>query len=144
MSPDEDRAGAGPGRRLVIAARLENLEGVRRWMTEVLESLGFSQQQVFEVNVAMAEALTNVIRHAYGGPSDQRIIVEASWTDDRITICIQDFGQRFDPARHGTPDLDRPAEGGYGIFLMRRFMDEVTYDLSPPVGTILRLVKRRA
>lgn len=112
-------------------------------MTELLEPLGFSPQQVFETNVAMAEALTNVIRHAYGGPSDQQIIVEASWTDDRITISIQDFGQRFDPAQHGTPDLDRPAEGGYGIFLMRRFMDEVTYDHSPPVGTILRLVKRR-
>lgn len=112
-------------------------------MTELLESLAFSPRQIFEANVATAEALTNVIRHAYGGPSDQKIVLEVSWVDDRVTISIQDFGQRFDPAQHGTPDLDRPAEGGYGIFLMRRFMDEVTYDLSPPVGTILRLVKRR-
>ena len=112
-------------------------------MTELLESLAFSPQQVFETNVATAEALTNVIRHAYGGPSDQEIVLEVSWAEDRVTICVQDFGQKFDPTPHGTPDLDIPSEGGYGLFLMRRFMDEVAYDLSPPVGTILRMVKRR-
>lgn len=111
-------------------------------MTELLEAV-FSPQQIFETNVALTEALTNVIRHAYGGPSDREIILEVSCADDRVAISIQDFGKKFDPTQHGIPDLDSPSEGGYGIFLIRRFMDEVAYDLSQPVGTILRMVKRR-
>ena len=93
--------------------------------------------------LAIDEACSNVIRHAYEGAADKDIVLSIGIEGDTLSLTIQDFGKKFDLSRYKSPDLDEPAEGGYGVYLTRELMDEVEYDASPPQGTVLKMLKRK-
>jgi anti-sigma regulatory factor (Ser/Thr protein kinase) len=81
--------------------------------------------------VALDEALSNVVRHGYGGqPGD--IEVTFSRADDGVSITVSDLAPAFDPLRAAAPDLAAPlgsrSEGGVGVALVRALMDEVRYE----------------
>jgi serine/threonine-protein kinase RsbW len=79
-----------------------------------------------EVISAFGEAFNNVVLHAYGSKGgDLEIEIEAS--EDRLTIRLMDYGRAFDLGTVVAPDLDTMPESGLGIFIMRSFMDDVTY-----------------
>ena len=77
------------------------------------------------------------------GAEDKDIILSIGIEGDKLLLTIRDFGKKFDLSRYKPPNLDRPAESGYGIYLIRELMDEVEYDTSPSQGTILKMVKYR-
>lgn len=129
---------------LVIQSRLDAVADARRWAAERVRAAGFDEDAIFAVELALSEALTNVIRHAYGGDEGQEIHLALAINDEKLDLTIRDFGQKFDPADYTPPDLDEPAEGGYGVYLIHELMDQVTYDTSLPTGTQLNLVKYRS
>ena len=128
---------------LVIKSRLDQIARARSWIAEKAQAAGFSPDEIFALKLVVSEACTNIIRHAYEGAEDKDIILSASIEGDKLLLTIRDFGKKFDLSRYNPPDLERPSESGYGVYLIMELMDEVEYDTSPPEGTILRMVKRK-
>ena len=128
---------------LVIKSRTDQVATVRNWVAEKAQAAGFSTEDIFALKLAVSETCTNVIRHAYEGADDKDIIVSVGIEGDTLSLTVRDFGKKFDLSGYQPPDLDKPSEGGYGIYLTRELMDEVEYDSSPPEGTVLRMVKRK-
>ena len=122
----------------------EELQEVRRWLHEVGEATGLGEEAIFQMKVAVSEACTNIIRHAYLGDHAKPIWLRAQQKGDGVELEIRDFGRPFDPSLVRAPDLEGAHEGGYGVFLMHNLMDHVEY-LPPPDGggTTLRMLKSR-
>lgn len=129
---------------LVIKSRLDRVAEARRWVAHQARSAGFDHDTVSELELVISEALSNVVKHAYGGNEGHEIHLSVTIDDEKLSLTIRDFGQRFDPTTYTPPDLDNPAEGGYGVYLIQELMDEVTYDTSLPEGTRLSMVKYRS
>lgn len=129
--------------RLVIDSRLDAIAQARNWLAERAGQAGFPSDTISDLKLAISEAITNVVRHAYNGEPDHQIILSLVIDDKALTLTIRDFGRPFDASGYRPPDLNEPQEAGYGMFLMHSLMDEVHYDTSSGVGTTLTLVKRR-
>jgi serine/threonine-protein kinase RsbW len=78
-----------------------------------------------DVISAFSEALNNVILHGYG-PTIGELEIEIEPRQDRLTIRLRDYGKTFDPRLAPDPDLSLP-ESGMGVFIMRSFMDDISY-----------------
>jgi len=84
-----------------------------------------------EVISAFSEALNNVVIHG-GAPEGGRIDIEIEPREDGLTIRMMDYGKSFDPQLAPIPDLDSLPESGLGVFIMRSFMDDVSYSQGSP------------
>jgi serine/threonine-protein kinase RsbW len=118
-------------RSLTLPATLEHLEELTGMVSEHLEAHGVSEKDLFEVDLAVDEACTNVIKYAYG-PRGGSVHLECLVTDSEVCVCITDSGRPFNPLEVEVPDLtaeldDRPI-GGLGVHLIRSLMNEVKYE----------------
>jgi serine/threonine-protein kinase RsbW len=84
----------------------------------------------YGIQLAVQETCTNIVDHAYTGMSNGRIAIELTLLADprRMIIDILDAGHEFDPSLVREPDLGSPQVRGYGLYLMRKLMDEVIYE----------------
>jgi serine/threonine-protein kinase RsbW len=117
--------------RIDIPADLQYLnvvgEAIRALLRGEVE-LENAGEFIHGVELAVHEACTNIIKHAYAGQSGRIEIVMAIGGDpQRVMVETFDSGRSFDLESVKAPDLDAVQERGYGIFLMRQLMDEVTY-----------------
>lgn len=121
----------GPTRTITVPATLENLERLTSMVSDHLRDHGVPEKESFEVDLAVDEACTNVIRYAYG-PDGGMVTVTCSVAPCEVRVCICDQGHPFDPLAVQAPDLtggidDRPV-GGLGVHLIRSLMDHVTWE----------------
>ena len=130
--------------KLIIDSSLDKISQARRWAAQHARVTGFNSRDIFAIELAMGEALSNIMRHAYDGEPGHKIHLSLTIDETKLSLTIIDSGRKFDPAIHPPPKLDVPKEGGYGIYLIKKVMDEVTYDTSAPKGTQLDLVKYRS
>lgn len=93
---------------------------------------------------AVGEAFNNVAIHAYRGSAAGTVEIEFEISQDGITIRILDRGANFDPANEPAPDLSSLPESHMGLYIVRSFMDEVSYQRGAPpsVPNVLTLAKR--
>jgi anti-sigma regulatory factor (Ser/Thr protein kinase) len=117
---------------------------IRTLFSSLLTDLGFSNQETMAVVLAVNEAYANVIEHCYKGDVTQRIDLTVLIEPQTITIEIRDYGEQPDVARIAPRALHEVRPGGLGTHFMRSVMDEVTYDLLPDTGTLLRMTKNRS
>ena len=99
---------------------------------EVCETLGFSPSTTMQINLAIEEAVVNVMNYAYPLNSHGDVTIEAQANDLRVKFTIIDSGTPFDPTVQGEVDTtlsvkDRPI-GGLGIHLVRQIMDSINYE----------------
>jgi len=127
---------------LVISSRVEQIDEARRWLAGHAEG-ALDPESIQEVEIALTEALSNVIRHSYEGDPDQTVEISLSIDADKLTLAVTDRGRGFDPATYVQPSLDEPAEGGYRVLLMEQLMDAVCHERSPDGKSTLVLVKDR-
>ena len=127
---------------LRVDSHPEKPKEIRRWLGQVGGAVGLAEDEIANMKVAVCEACTNIIRHAYEGDHSRPIWLTARPKGSGIELEIRDFGRPFDHARAPTPDFEEAQEGGYGVFLIRKLMDTIEYS-SPPDGngTILRMEK---
>ncbi len=131
--------------RFEIYGGNEIVARVRAWASSTATALGADSRAAADFALAISEACTNVVRHAYTGHAQSRLILTARRIGERIIFRVRDFGDKFDPAGVPFPKIEgEPTVGGYGIYLMRQVMDEVRYVTAHPVGTELILVRRRS
>ena len=112
--------------RLASDPRL--LPVVRRTVSELAASLGFEDSQCRSITLAVDEALSNVIRHAYKNEYNYEIDLNCQAQADCLEFIFIDRGEPADPARICAQPLDEVALGGRGTHLIREIMDEVSYD----------------
>ena len=134
-------------RRLVIPNDTKYLNTVRDFVVEVVANSAFPKIDMGRIVLAVDEAVTNIIEHAYTsrreGEVDIQLELQANAT--KFEAVIHDSGIHFDPTDMPNPDMkDHVAAGkkkGLGIFLMRQIMDIVEYEFEEGVVNRLRLVK---
>jgi serine/threonine-protein kinase RsbW len=130
---------------LSLWADFSHLAAVRDFVTQVGHDLGLDNHLVYDLQLAVDEACTNVIQHAYGGRGgDLAIRIEA--VAGGIRVIVRDWGQAFDPGTVPLPDvtapLDRRPLGGLGLFLIRQVMDQVDFWFNETDGNTLIMIKR--
>jgi anti-sigma regulatory factor (Ser/Thr protein kinase) len=107
------------------------LVAVRRQVTEFGERHGLSPEVLFQMNLALEEILTNIIFYGYVDGQEHVITVTVSFTGQEVEAEVKDDGRPFNPLEAPEPDIYRPLEerpvGGLGIYLVRKFMDELQY-----------------
>ena len=134
--------------RLVISTRLEEVRQACDAVVEAAEAAGLDERAVYHCQMAVDEALTNVIEHGFSYNSDgSPIEITCRAEGDRFVITIADSSPAFNPLTHEAPDPSEPLDsrepGGWGIYFMRKLMDEVTYERIESRNQ-LTLVKRVA
>lgn len=129
---DVDHARAAPmALELSLPATRESLAILRSAVGALLDHdfrRRGAEELVLEIQLALQEACTNVVRHAYtadapAGP----IVVRAELGPRLLRLEISDEGASYDFDRVPPPDFEAPAEGGFGLHLIRSTMSKVSY-----------------
>ncbi|MEJ2207520.1 MAG: ATP-binding protein [Anaerolineae bacterium] len=130
---------------LSLWAEPSDLVDIRHFVQQAGHDLGLDDAAIYALELAVDEACTNVIMHAYEGRGG-RLELHIDIVDDHIEVVIRDWGQTFDPSAIPAPDVDAPLEqrpiGGVGLFLMRQMMDRVDFQFSETDGNTLTMAKR--
>ena len=114
---------------LHFTSDVARLEEVRQFVREATDGLRPSETSLFELQLVVVEAVTNVIEHAYQGIAGKPIFLEIECAGRDILLTLRDRGHPFDLGSH--PDLDVARHvadgnrGGLGVFLMRRFLSDL-------------------
>lgn len=117
----------------------------RNLVGSTMSQLGVDPDCVYDVELAVTEACTNVLKHAPGVHSEYE--VELTVDLRQASIRIKDTGHGFDHAsladarEQSDLQLDFPEESGRGIILMRALVDELEFTSQPEDGTIVHLTK---
>lgn len=128
--------------RIELVSDVNRLAPVREQAIALMEPLGFPESALFDIKVALGEALANAVRHGSPGGGDNPVVVEIIAYADRVVVEVLDAGEGFDGSHAGSDDLYSPS--GRGIMFMRALMDRVEFDRSELGGTLVRLTKHRA
>lgn len=129
-------------KKFEILASSEVLSPLRKELRHLFTEAGWEKKAVEETLLAVDEALTNVIRHAYQGQSG-KITLTVDASHDKIEIIMEDRGRRFDPTQVPEPELPRHKPGGLGVHFIRTIMDQMIYEGTDPEVNRLRLIKHR-
>ena len=129
-------------KRFELNASSEVLSPFRKELRQILSQAGWEKKTTEEILLAVDEALTNIIRHAYQGKPGKMTISVAA-TDDKFEIVLEDQGQKFDPTQVPPPELPRHKPGGLGVHFIRTIMDQMIYDDHGLAGNRLRLIKHK-
>jgi serine/threonine-protein kinase RsbW len=125
----------------------KSLEKIGNLVIQVSTQAGLSEFDTYAVQLAVDEACSNIIEHAYGGEGKGDIWIKFTILDDGLKVEIVDYGEPFDPHVIPDPQKNLPLEnlkpGGLGLFLMRKMMDEVYFDFTNRHGNRLTMVKWR-
>ncbi len=132
-------------RTLHIESRTERLIAVREFVSNAAREFGFNEEEIGKIALAVDEACTNVIKHAYRYDPNKEITVTIRRKNGAFEVSILDSGAGFDPGRIPTPDMKEYRahyrRGGLGIYLMNSLMDKVEYGNGPGRRNEVRLTK---
>jgi serine/threonine-protein kinase RsbW len=122
-----------------------SLAPISDFVAQAAQAADLDERAVRAVQLAVDEACSNIIQHAYGGEESGSIDLTCRIEHGRLTVILRDEGRRFDPDSVVPPDLDAPLEeragGNLGLYFMRNLMDEVRFDFTAQ-GNVLTMVKR--
>ncbi len=131
---------------LHVPSSTENLALIREFISGVGGRSGLPADELGKLELAVDEACTNVIEHAYGHDTTKEVIVRATFDEEQIQIEVIDTGRGFEPEDVKQEEvlrlIEQRARGGLGMRLMKALMDEVHYELEPGKMNELRMVKK--
>ena len=135
-------------RHLILHNDIQQIPQLAEFVESVADIAKLDVGMTMSLNLALEEAVTNVIMYAYPPGSDGLVDVEAVIREKELRFILSDSGVAFDPTAAPEADItldvsERPI-GGLGIFLVRNIMDEVTYTRSDDGKNILTMIKKLA
>ena len=140
-----ERGGSLPGERggivaLTVPARAEFIALGRLALTGLARTRVLSAEIVADLKLALTEACSNSVRHAYDEGREGVVEILYELSDDRFAIQVTDDGSGFDPEilERAQEELD---EGGLGIAIIRALTDELEIGARPEGGSRLRFTK---
>lgn len=114
-----------------ISASTRNLSEARNFITAHAESYGFPADQIADIRLAVDEAVTNIIKHAYQGDTSKEINITLECNDKELCVSLTDTGKNFEFETYKLPDIKTQIEqkkrGGMGVYLIHSLMDNVSY-----------------
>ncbi len=133
---------------LLLPGNAASLATVRWVVTRLATAAGLPEEAIDHVEVAVDEACTNVLDHAYQAMDPKPPLhIAITTSDDAFMVDILDRGKTFDYGSYTEPEFpDHWVEGherGVGLYLIRQFIDEVRYETLPGPQNRMRLIKRR-
>lgn len=119
-------------RSLTLTNDLKRVPRLNEFIDEVCEANGFDMAVTMQINLAIEEAVVNVMNYAYPAGTKGDITIEAVSNGTDLRIVISDTGKPFDPTAKPEVDITLTAEdrkiGGLGIHLIRQIMDNINYE----------------
>ena len=120
-------------KEMTIAATIENIEVVTDFVNEQLEALDCPMKAQMQIDIAIDELFGNIAHYAYNPDvGDATVRVEVIEAPLAVVITFIDKGVPYDPLAKDDPDVTLSAEeraiGGLGIFMVKKTMDEITYE----------------
>ena len=120
-------------KELTIPATVENIEKVTDFVNGQLDEIDCPPKAQMQIDIAIDELFGNIAHYAYNpetGPATVR--VEVTKAPISVIITFIDHGVPYDPLKNEDPDITLSAEdrgiGGLGIFMVKKTMDEITYE----------------
>jgi serine/threonine-protein kinase RsbW len=126
--------------RLTIPARAEYITLCRLALTGIARLRELSDELLADLKLALTEAASNSVRHAYGDKDAGVVDISYQLFSDRLVIEVTDEGEGFDPAE-AEGNAAELSEGGLGIAIIRAIADEVEFAAQPGKGSRLRFEK---
>lgn len=120
-------------KELTIAATVENIETVTDFVNEQLEALDCPIKAQMQIDIAIDELFGNIAHYAYN-PEIGKATVRVEVIEDplAVTITFIDNGVPYDPLAKADPDTTLSADerdiGGLGIYMVKKSMDDITYE----------------
>jgi anti-anti-sigma factor len=124
-----------------FASDARHMAGARARVAEIVAPLGLSESAVFDMKVAVGEALANAVRHGSPGGSSDVVCVEVRAFPEKVDVVVTDCGCGYDGVVK--PAQDALAPSGRGVLFMRALMDAVEFRRGEAGGTSVLLAKRR-
>ena len=119
-------------RSVTLHNNIDEIPHLAEFVEGVCEAVGFDAATTMQMNLAIEEAVVNVINYAYPPGTHGVINIKAQANDERLKFVITDRGTPFDPTVKDDVDISLPAEqrpiGGLGIHLVRQLMDTINYE----------------
>jgi sigma-B regulation protein RsbU (phosphoserine phosphatase) len=119
-------------RSLTLANYIEQVPQLEEFVDGVCETVGFDMSTTMSLNLALEEAVVNVMNYAYPAGTKGSVNITAEANDRRLKFTISDYGMPFDPTAKSEVDTTLSAEerpiGGLGIHLVRQIMDSINYE----------------
>jgi len=126
---------------LSVSASTKHLSKVRDFVGNYARNFGFRDDEIEDIRLAVDEAFTNVVKHAYQNDSSKKVKIKLGANGNEFWISITDFGKSYDPSTYREPDLQESIKekkrGGVGVYLIKKLMDKVEYRTSGPSNEIL-------
>jgi serine/threonine-protein kinase RsbW len=116
---------------LVVKASTMHLAEVRDFVGNIADEYGFSKKETEDIRLAVDEAYTNIIKHAYKYDDKKEVEIELLVDGDKFCVSLFDQGKTFNPKNYMMPDvreqIRKKKRGGMGVYLIHKLMDKVEY-----------------
>lgn len=127
---------------LEIESNPNNLITVEEFINYFARDLNINEDKIPGLLLSLTEATTNAIIHANKSDPDKKVAIAVTVEDNMLVIKVKDEGNGFDPS--SVPDPTEPEnllkDSGRGLYLMRIYMDELTFNVTPDgTETILKM-----
>lgn len=131
---------------MTVQASTEHLAEVRDFVAKHATDFGFKKQDVDDIRLAVDEAYTNIIKHAYNHDNSKSVDIKLGYNSNTFWISLLDSGKTFDPSSYEEPDvrqkIKQKKRGGVGVYLIKRLMDNVEYTQEGSLNKI-RMIKKK-
>ena len=119
-------------RTITLSNNIDEVPQLATFVDEICEAIGIDMSTTMSLNLALEEAVVNVMDYAYPAGTKGNVNIEAKANDQRLKFVITDWGTPFDPTAKSEVDTTMSAEerpiGGLGIHLVRQIMDSINYE----------------
>ncbi len=136
-----------PTHTLEITGQFQNLPIIADFVIDAATQAGLDDKAVYAVQMAVDEACSNIIEHAYGGQGEGTIEITCTAKPKGLQIVICDYGQAFNPDQVPVLDPTAPlaerSSRGMGLFFIHKLMDRVEFKFNTPQGNQLHLFKNK-
>ena len=132
--------------QIIVPAHTGYLPVIRKFIARIASKYRLSKNEINALTISVDEACTNIIKHGYNNVQSGSITMNVHVKYDRLIVELIDQGQSFDPNQVCDPNISHYVQtgkkGGLGIFIMKKFLDDIQYATSEHTN-ILRLIKFR-
>ncbi|MDF1499818.1 MAG: ATP-binding protein [Anaerolineales bacterium] len=132
---------------LRIEGQYDQLQSVRDLINQAAENAGFSSKECYACQLAVSEAVENIIRHGYGREVENKIQVTVSTEPGVLNVELTDDAPPFNPTNNRKErqwSIDDPPIGGLGIEIIHSIMDDVEYSRESGRNHLSLQKKKRA
>lgn len=131
---------------LSVKSETSQLAVIRAFINKHAEENNIPEQVSNAIILAVDEAATNIVKHAYHYEADKDITISLAFDNEECTIALTDFGDSFDPSLIPQPNMKEYFQqhrvGGLGLYLIRTLMDGMEYKTDPGHSNKLILTKK--